>query len=73
VKERKPDKQVDTLEDELIRDLTPSKDLTKDVWPAKRQKLLLKHLGHNVSNLSNQEIEIKVKQVVKNFYTRTNR
>lgn len=71
MKERKPDVQVVTLEDELIRDAPPQKDLSKDVWPAKRQKLLLKHLGHDVSNLSNKEVEIKVKQVVKKFYTKT--
>ena len=67
MKERKPDRQVVTMEDDLIRDVPPPRDETKDVWPAKRKKLLLKHLGHDVSKLTNQEIDIKLKEVISKF------
>jgi len=70
VNKRKPDRQVVTLEDDLIRDVPPPRDVSKDVWPDKRKKLLLKHLGHDVSKLSNKEIDIKLKQIISKFTTR---
>jgi len=58
---------MEQFTDILIRDDPPKTKPTDHIWPTKRQKMLLKYLGHDVEKMNEKEIKLAIKEVIKKF------
>jgi len=58
---------MEQFTDILIRDDPPKTKPTDAIWPIKRQKMLLKYLGHDVENMSAVEVKKELNKVLKKF------
>jgi len=58
---------MEQFTDILIRDDPPTEKPTDHIWPTKRQKMLLKYLGHDVEKMNPLEIKLTLREVIKKF------
>jgi len=58
---------VEQFTDVLIMDPPPKEKPTDHIWPTKRQKMLLKYLGHDVDKMNPEDVHKALRKVINNF------
>jgi len=58
---------MEQFTDILIMDPPPKEKPTDHIWPTKRQKMLLKYLGHDVEKMTPVEIKLALRKVINKF------
>jgi len=58
---------MEQFTDVLIMDPPPKEKPTDHIWPTKRQKMLLKYLKYDTTNMTDEEIHQALKKVINKF------